>query len=239
MGKERRGRLASRAGLAIAILVALTVVLAAPALAAPAPTTWTVSPASKTITYGQGVILNGTLMSNGAGVSGLWVDFAQATTSGGSYTVMYMITAPDGPYATGTYSIPVMPVQTTYYRFQWAGDVHYLASNSDVVPVQVKPSLGKPSCPSSVKSGKKFTVKGTVKPGQGVSPAVTIKAYRRSGSGAYVFYKNYSSTVSGTQYKATIKISKTGKYEFKASTGGTAQFAANQSSPSRAVTIKK
>ncbi len=240
MGKKRRGRhLLMRGGLAIVILVVLTVVLAAPALAAPAATTWTVSPTSKTITYGQGVILNGTLKSNGAGVSGLWVDFAQATTSGGSYTVMYMITAPEGPYATGTYSIPVMPVQTTYYRFQWAGDAHYVASNSDVVPVQVKPSLGKPSCPSSVKSGKKFTVKGTVKPGQGVSPAVMIKAYRRNGSGAYTVYKNYSSTVSGTQYKVTVKISKTGKYKFKATTGGTAQFAANESSLSSVVTIKK
>ncbi len=69
------------AGAAVIVLAAL---LAAPALAAPAPTSWTVSPVSATITYGQGVTLNGTLMSNGAAVGGLWVDFAQATTQSGS-----------------------------------------------------------------------------------------------------------------------------------------------------------
>ena len=158
-----------------------------------------VSPTSKTITYGQGVILNGTLKSNGAGVSGLWVDFAQATTSGGSYTVMYKVTAPEGPYATGTYSIAGdARCRPRTIASSGPGDADYVASNSDVVPVQVKPSLGKPSCPSSVKSGKKFTVKGTVKPGQGVGPAVKIKAYRRNGSGAYTVYKTYSATVSGT-----------------------------------------
>ncbi len=61
------------------------------------------------------------------------------------------MTAPAGPYATGTYSIAVMPLQTMYFRFRWVGDATYAPSNSNVVPVQVKPSLGVPSCPSSVK----------------------------------------------------------------------------------------
>ncbi len=234
----KRSRVAKFLGVAAAAVV-LVGMLAAPALAAPAPTTWTVNPASKTITYGQGVTLNGTLMSAGAAVAGLWVDVGQATTQAGSYDVMFKVTAPAGPYATGTYSIAVMPLQTMYYRFQWAGDSTYAAMNSDVIPVHVKPSLGKPTCPSSVKSGKKFTVKGTVKPGQGVSPAVKVKAYRKGSNGSYGFYKTYSSTVSGTQYKATIKITKTGKYKFKASTGSNAQFVSNLSSFSRVLTIKK
>jgi hypothetical protein len=239
MGKERHGRrLLVRGGLAIAILVALMVVLSAPALAAPAPTSWTVSPASKIITYGQGVTLNGTLMSNGAAVAGLWVDVAQATTSNGSYAVMWRVTAPDGPYATGTYSIAVMPLQTTYYRFQWAGDSTYGPSNSDAIPVQVKPSLGKPTCPSSVKSGHKFTVSGSVKPGAPTGPTVHIKAYRYNGHD-YYSYKTYDTTISGTTYKASIKISKTGKYKFKATTGSSARFAANESSFSSVTTVKK
>ena len=124
-----------------------------------------------------------------AAVGGLWVDFAQATTDSGPYEVVYKVTSPAGPYATGVgeYSIAVMPMQTTYYRFQWEGDANYQAADpSDVVPVQVKPSLGKPSCPSSVKkSGHKFTVSGSVKPGAAVSPAVKIKAYRYNGHGYY------------------------------------------------------
>ena len=220
----------------MAILASL---LVAPALAAPAPTSWTVSPQSKTITYGQGVILNGTLMSGGAAVGGLWVDFAQATTQSGSYQVMYRVTAPTGPYTTGTYSIAVMPLQTMYYQFRWPGDATYAAGDSDVIPVQVKPSVGKPSCPGSVKKGKKFTVKGAVKPGQGVSPTVKIKAYRQKGNGAWVGYKTYSSKVSGTNYSASIKITRTGKFKFKATTAANAEFAAGASSYSRVLKVKK
>jgi hypothetical protein len=239
MENERHERyLIKRGGLAVAIIVLLTVALAAPALAA-APTEWTVSPTSTILTYGQGVILNGTLMSNGAAVGGLWVDFAQATTTSGSYEVMYKVTAPTGPYATGTYSIAVIPMQTMYYRFQWEGDADYLGSASDTIPVQVKPSLGKPSCPSKVKKSKKFTIKGSVKPGQGVSPAVKIKSYRKKANGAWVGYKTYGSKVSGTQYKASIKITRTGKFKFKASTGNSAAFAAGLSSYSRVLTVKK
>jgi hypothetical protein len=223
----------------LAAAVLLLAALAAPALAAPAPTTWTVSPESKTLTYGQCVMLNGTLMSEGAAISGLWVDFAQATTRAGSYEILYKITSPAGPYATGTYSIPVMPLQTTYYRFDWPGDATYPAASSDVIPVQVKPSLGKPSCPATVKRNKKFTVKGSVKPGQGVVPPVKIKSYKQKSNGAFVSGKIYTAKVTGTQYSVSIKLSATGKYKFKATTGATAEFAVGSSAYSRILTVKK
>jgi len=234
--REKHSR-SARLVVVVAAVVMLAAVLAAPALAATAPTTWTVSPASKTITYGHGVTLNGMLMSNGAAVGGLWVDFAQATTSSGSYQVLYKVTTAGSAYYTGTYSVAVMPLQTMYYRFQWAGDSIYAASNSDVIPVQVKPALGKPNCPSSVKKNKSFTVSGSVKPGQGSGPAVKIKAYRRNGSGDYVSYKTYSTTISGTTYKASIKLGKTGKYKFKATTAASAQFAANKTGLSAVLTV--
>jgi hypothetical protein len=238
---KAQGKSSSTARLVLVVVAAVVLVamLAAPALAAPAETEWTVSPASKTITYGNGVTLNGTLMSNSAAVGGLWVDFAQATTQTGSYEVLYKVTTAASAYYTGTYSVAVMPLQTTYYRFQWAGDATYGPSNSDASPGQVKPSLGKPTCPSSVKSGKKFTVKGTIKPGEGVGPAVKIKAYRKNSSGDFAHYKNYNATISGTEYKASIKISKTGKYKFKATAPSSAQFAANETSLSSALTVKK
>ena len=237
---KARGKhsLTARLVVVAAAVVVLAALLVAPALAA-TPTSWTVSPTSKIITYGQGVTLNGTLTSNSVAVGGLWVDFAQATTTNGSYVVMWRVTAPDGPYATGTYSIAVMPLQTTYYRFQWAGDSTYGPSNSDAIPVQVKPSLGKPTCPSSVDSGHKFTVSGSVKPGAPTGPAVHVKAYRKNGSGHYVSYKTYDTTISGTTYKASIKISKAGKYKFKATTGSSARFAANETGFSSVTTVKK
>lgn len=233
----RRG-IVHRVWLAAVAAAVLAAVLAAPAAAAPASTAWQVSPTSKTLTYGQAVTLNGVLMSGGAAVGGLWVDFAQATTQAGSYEVIYKVTTPSAAYATGTYTVVVMPPQTMYYRFQWPGDANYAASNSDVVPVLVKPSLGKPSCPSRAKKGKKFTVKGSVKPGQGTAPAVKIRAYKRNKSGAYVSYKTYNAKVSGTQYSAGIELG-AGKYQFKATTGATAEFAAATSSFSRVLTVKK
>ena len=239
MRATRHRGLGGRATLVVVMVVALIALIATPALALPAETEWTVSPESKIITYGQGVTLNGTLMSDSVAVGGLWVDFAQATTESGSFEVIYKVTTAASAYYSGTYAVAVMPQQTMYYRFQWAGDAQYAAADSDVIPVQVKPSLGKPSCPSSIRKSKKFTVKGTVKPGQGISPAVKIKAYRKNSSGAYTAYKTYTSKVSGTQYKATIKISKRGKYKFKALTGGNAQFAANTSGFSRVLTVKK
>jgi hypothetical protein len=241
-GKRSR---TARLAVVVAAIVVLAAVLVAPALAAPAlaatPTSWTVSPTSKIITYGQGVTLNGTLMGNGAAIGGLWVDFAQATTTSGSYEVLYKVTSPTGPYSTnvGVYSIAVMPLQTTYYRFQWAGDSTYGPSNSDAIPVQVKPSLGKPTCPSSVDSGHKFTVSGSVKPGAPTGPAVHVKAYRKNSSGVYASYKTYDATISGTTYKASIKISKAGKYKFKATTGSSARFAANETGFSSVLTVKK
>ena len=98
-------------------------------------------------------------MSNGAAVGGLWVDFTQKTAQSGSFELLYKVTTSASAYATGTYSVAVMPLQTMYYRFLWEGDSTYLPSISDTVLVQVKPSLGKPTCPSSAKSGHKFTVK--------------------------------------------------------------------------------
>jgi hypothetical protein len=217
----------------------LLAVLAAPALAAPAATTWQVSPDGKTLTYGQAVMLNGVLMSDGAAVGGLWVDFAQSTALGGPFEVVYKVTTPGGAYATGTYSVVVMPLQTMYYRFGWAGDAEYAASDSDVIPVQVKPWLGKPSCPAGIKRGRRFTVRGSVRPGQGTVPALKIKVYRRNAGGAYVSYKTYRAKVAGTRYSAGIRLKGTGKYRFRAITSASAEFAAGASGLSRVLTVRK
>jgi hypothetical protein len=216
----------------------LALAVSVPAAAAPAPTSWTVTPASKILTYGQCVMLNGTLMSEGVAVGGLWVELGQATTPAGPFEVAYRITSPAGPYATGTYSIPVMPLQTTYYRFSWPGDATYAQRNSSVVPVQVRPWIGKPSCPSGVKKWKSFTVKGSLKPGQGVVPPVKIRVFKRNSSGAYVSYKTATATVSGTRYTRGIKLG-AGKYRFQATTGATTEFAAGISSYSRILTVRR
>jgi hypothetical protein len=221
-----------------ALTVAVLALLAAPVLAAPAPTNWTVSPQSKIITYGQSVSLNGILKSNGVAVGGLWVDFEQATALTGPFQPILKVTAIGGAYSTGTYTALVKPDRTLYYRFHWLGDATYAASFSPVIAVQVKPSLGTPSCPSSAKKGKSFTVKGSVKPGAPSGPAVKVRAFWQKGN-TWVSYKTYSTKISGTQYSASIKISQTGKYKFKATTATSAKFAANETSFSKVLTVKK
>ena len=191
------------------------------------------------MTYGQGAILNGVLRSGDVALGALWVDFAQATTEAGSYEVVYRVTTSQSGYATGTYSVAVLPSQTTYYRFQWAGDEAYAASDSDVIPVQVKPSLGKPSGPSSVKVGKKLTVMGSVKPGAPSGPAVKIKAYRQKNNGTWVGYKTYASKISGTKYSQAVKITKTGKFKFKAVSVASAEYAAGGTGYGKVTTVKK
>ena len=181
-----------------AAVVVLAAMLAAPALAAPAPTSWTVSPSSKIITYGQGVTLNGTLMSNGAAVGGLWVDVAQATTQAGSYEVMFKVTAPTGPYATGTYSIAVMPLQTMYYRFQWAGDATYAASRKRRDPRPGQAVARQALLPVQRQEGQEVHGQGLGQARGGHGSAVKVKSYRKNSNGAWDSYKTYSSNVSGT-----------------------------------------
>ena len=132
-----------------------------------------------------------------------------------------------------------MPLQTMYYRFGWEGDTLYAASDSDEIPVQVKPRVGKPSCPARIKKGRRFAVKGSVKPGQGTVPTLKVKVYRRNAGGAYVSYKTYRAKVAGTRYSASIRLKGTGKYRFRAITSASAEFAAGASSLSRVLTVRR
>ncbi len=228
----------TRAGLMMVAAVVLAIFLTAPAFAEPATTTWTISPKSQIVTFGQAVVLNGTLKSGGAALPGLWVDFGQATTLSGSYEVIYKVTTPQAAEST-RYAVIVIPLQTMYYRFQWPGDTTYAASDSDVVPVQVMPSLGAPGNGTTITVGKKFSIKGSVEPGASGGPAVKIKAYQQKGDGSWAGYKTYSTRISGTQYSQSIAISAAGKYRFKATSVASAEFASGQSSYGKVLTVKK
>jgi len=239
MRQERRPKYRwARVSLTLAAAAVLAAVLAAPAFAEPAATDWNISPKSKIITYGQAVLLSGQLKSAGTAIPGLWVDFGQATTSAGSFGIIYKITTPLAAEST-KYAVAVMPVQNMYYRFQWSGDDTYADSDSDVIPVQVMPALGAPGNGTSITAGKKFTVKGSVTPGAPDGPAVKIKAYRQKGDGSWAGYKTYSTKTSGTQYSHSVTISEAGKFKFKAVSVASAKFAAGASGYGKAITVKK
>jgi hypothetical protein len=222
----------------LAILAAGSAVLTpAPAFAEPAATSWTVTPTSKIITYGQAMLLSGTLKSGGAAIPGLWVDLGQATTASGSYEVIYKITTPTATDSK-KYEVAVIPRESMYYRFGWPGDVTYGPSNSDVIPVQVMPVMGAPGNGTTISAGKKFSIKGSVTPGAPGGPAVKIKAYRQKAGGSWAGYKTYATTISGTQYSHSVAIAQTGKFKFKAVSVASAKYAVGASGYGKVLTVK-
>jgi len=226
------------AGLTAVAAVALLALTAAPVFADPAATSWTVDPKSKTVTYGEAVLLSGTLKSGATTIPGLWVDLGQGTTAVGSFEIIYKITTPQAS-GTARYEVAVIPHKTVYYLFRWGGDATYAASDSDVIPVQVMPALGAPTNGTSITVGKKLTVKGSVTPGAPGGPAVKIKAYRKKGDGSWTGYRTYAGKVSGTQYSQSVTIARTGKFKFKAVSVAGTEYAAGQSGFGRVLTVKQ
>lgn len=228
----------TRLGLTALVAAVLAVMPAAPAFGDPAATSWTVAPKSDVITYGDAVFLTGQVKSGSLYVPGLWVDFGQGTTQAGSFEVIYKITTPQAGEST-KYTVGVKPLQTTYFRFQWAGDATYAASDSDVIPVQVAPALGAPVNGTTITVNKKFSVKGSVEPGAPGGPTVKLKSYRQKGDGSWAGYKTYATTISGTQYAHAVTITQTGKYKFKVVSIESQKYATGASGFGKVLTVKQ
>jgi hypothetical protein len=176
-------------------------------------------------------------------LNGETVRIEWSSTGVGPWTVLASVTTGSGPYDTGQYAAVVYPPALTFYRFTYAGHGNFdPAPPSNVLGVHVKPALDVPKVPSSAKHNKSFTVSGSLKPqfpaGQ---KTVTLAAYRYNGH-KWVSYKSYKATNANngsyTKYSARIKISKTGKYRFNASTSATAQYSATTTDNSKTVKIK-
>ena len=108
--------------------------------------------------------------------------------------------------------------------------------------VKVVPVIGRPSRPSSIKHGKKFTVSGSLKPHyRSGSKNVKIKVQRYS-SGHWRTAKTYTATTrdsgSYSKYSLRLKITKKGKYRFYAATAKTTALAAGKSAYSRSMRVK-
>jgi hypothetical protein len=234
--------------LLLAALMLTAGLLAAPSLAGAAPahaTSLTASALNSTVTWGGFTIVTGTLMdtttSTALGGQSVRVEWS-LTGSPGSWNLLATVTTDTNQYYTGQYAAVVYPTQLTYYRFNFLGATGFAPTSSNVLLIHVKPALGVPNVPKSAKVNKSFTVSGSLKPqfpaGQ---QTVTLAAYRYNGH-KWVSYKSYKATNanngSATKYSASIKISKTGKYRFKASTATTPQYSATTTDNSSTVKIK-
>jgi hypothetical protein len=148
--------------------------------------------------------------------------------------------------SVGKFALTVTPTGSTYYRLRFvtgagAGLV-YGGSISFVVRVGVRPVLGTPKVPSSVKVGLSFTVHGTLDPrfpaGQ---KTVQIKVYRYKNRD-WVFSREISATNAdsdgSTRYSVKVKLTTKGKYRFGAYTAPTVTWAGDSTELSTVLTVK-
>ena len=202
------------------------------------PTSLAASPAETTVTIGAGATITAVLTDTDESlpIGGQVVRVEQATTNTGPWTLVQTVTN-DG--TSGAYSLAVVSLQTTYYRFVFEATDTYATSTSSVLTVKVKPVLSTPTSPTSVKKNKSFTVKGTVQPGAPGGPGVKIQTYRKH-NGHWSKYKSaYTTTRSGTKYSVKIKINATGKFKFKATIATSSKFVGMTTGYSKVMTVKK
>ena len=124
------------------------------------------------------------------------------------------------------------------------GDNHYQGAVYVYrLPSTIKPRLGTPACPRTVKHGGRFTVSGTLAPQfRAGTRTVTVKAYRYVGHDWRLF-RSYSAVnadagSASTYVTARLKLSQTGRYRFRAFTAATMKWAATRSGISRTLTVK-
>jgi hypothetical protein len=245
--ESRSGVGARRLLVLLVILVFVAAAVAAPpAAAAPTPTTLTVSAQKASINWGATGILNGVLQTTAN--PPLPVDQQQVQVQYATQSIGPWLTAPNSPitnnaapYSSGAYTYPWTASRNLYWRMTYLGTSEWAATVGNYVYVQVKAVVGKPACPSSIKSGKKFTVSGSLKPLFPVGTNVQVKAQKYS-SGKWKAYKTYAATTanSGSHSKYSVKLSIThkGKYRFYATTAATSTLAAGTSAYSGSMQVK-
>jgi len=238
-------------GVRLGILFLLAAVVAAgvaavPASAAPTPTTLTAKAQASTIVYGKKTVITGTLATAEdppLPVGGQWVDVYYGLSASGPWNLLAQVTTDAAQYATGQYAAAVVPTQHTWYYFGFAGTGAYAAIPSNIIDIQVRPALGKPNTPRTVRHGTKFTVWGTLKPHfTAGARTVKVKVYRMNSHRKWVWYKtvaakNYDYRTF-TKYKVSLKLTRSGTYRFRAITLATASWAAGKSVSSRWLTVR-
>jgi hypothetical protein len=235
--------------LMVVALLAVAALAAAPAVAAtgPAAPTLTVSPQAATVNWGATAILNGTLQTAAAPplpVDGqlLYVEYATSPTGPSWTRVLPAISNNPADYGTGAYTYSFKASRNYCWRMVFAGTAEYAEITSQCVQIKVRPRLGRPACPASVKANKKFTVVGSLKPRfTPGSKTVKVRAQRYAG-GKWRTYKTWlaknANSGAYSKYSVRVAISKKGKYRFYATSAGTSTFAAAKSTYSRSLRVK-
>lgn len=232
--------------LLVAAALAAIAVAAAPATAAPTPTTLTVTAQRSSVNWGATAVLNGVLQTTTdppLPVDQQQVSVQFAATSVGPWQDAATVTNTAAPYSSGAYTYSWKASRNYYWLMSFAGVPDVWGPSAGAVNlIKVKPVLGKPACPASIRAKKKFTVSGSLKPRFPVgSKTVKVKAERYS-RGKWTAYKTYTATNANSgsysKYSVRLAISKMGRYRFHAATADTTTLAAARSAYSRRMHVR-
>jgi hypothetical protein len=170
----------------------------------------------------------------------------ERTDASGAYDLGYLL--------AGAYRLRFSDRAASFLP-QWYGNTASVESSKDIIVtagattsgknaklVAALPRLGTPACPKSVRHGAKFKVTGALKPHYASgAKTVTVKAYRKAGS-KWKLYKSFKAVDtdyrSYSKYSATVTLSRTGQYRFKASTRATAEIPASTTGFSKTTKVK-
>jgi len=217
--------------------------------AAGVQTRLSISVAETTVDYGSSTLLSGVLYDSGdplheVGMGDRPVTVQSASSATGPWVDLETLTTSSAADSLGTCALTVTPTGPTYYRLRFvaATGSGYGGAISFVVRVGVRPVLGTPKVPSSVRARKAFAVSGTLDPqlppGQ---KTVAIKVYRlkdrRWTFSGQVWAANADSG-DGSRYGVKLKLTKKGKYRFRASTAPTLTWAGDTTELSRVLTVR-
>ncbi len=121
-------------------------------------------------------------------------------------------------------SLEITPTAPTSYRLRYAKESQsqYGPAASDVKSVRVRPLLGRPVVPTSVRAGRWFTLYGSLKPHfTAGEKTVKVKVYRYKNR-RWVYVKTLTATNVDnggfTKYRLRTRFTTRGKYRFRATT---------------------
>ena len=201
------------------------------------------------VSYGGSTVLRGELSyvptgtTTPVGLGGRLVTVEQAQSSMGPWEYLDTRTTSSLAGELGQLSLRVTPARPTYYRLRYVKEAfsEYGSALSFFPKVGVRPLLGRPVAPTSVRARRGFTVYGSLKPhftaGQ---KTVIIKVYRyRNGRWVYKMALSATNVDNGsfTKYRLKTGFNVRGKYRFKA-TSSAAGWAAATTSFSRTLVVR-
>ena len=121
------------------------------------------------VTYGGSTLLGGRLYdaATGSGLGGRSVILERATSVNGQWSIVGTFTTSSDPGSLGRFfTPPVSPTEPTYFHLKYVATQpsEYGSAQGADRKLGVRPILGRPAVPSSIRARRYFTVSGSLTP---------------------------------------------------------------------------